>query len=161
MGKLVGSLWARRWAHCGHACGYIVGTPVGIVGTPVGTPGPNCGHAYSHIVGTVVGTLSARLPSFSNKANSSCVLHIPPVNKRSETKRVLIQLATEGWGVAVLLIEQPFKSTTPTCDCLLGSLVCTIENDQQVCLGVYGTENAVPFLEDNMTVQCILYHDRL
>ena len=26
------------------------------------------------------------------------MLHIPPVNKRSETKRVLIQLATEGGG---------------------------------------------------------------
>jgi len=88
VGTLVGTLWASLWAHCGLA--------------------------GEQIVGTLVGTLSARLPSFSNKANSSCVLHIPPVNKRSETKLVLILLATEGWGVAVLLIEQPFKSTTPT-----------------------------------------------
>ena len=57
-------------------------------------------------MGMLAGKLWARLlihsghvlPSFPNKANSSCVLHIPPVNKRSETKRVLVQLATEGWG---------------------------------------------------------------
>ena len=47
-------------------------------------------------------------------------------------------------------VEQPFKSTTPTCDCLLGSLVCTIESGQRVCLCVYGTENAVPFLDDTL-----------
>ena len=58
-----------------------------------------CGHACGQIVGTLV--------------DSFCVLHIPPVNKRSETKRVLIQLATEGWGVAVLLSRAALQVYNP------------------------------------------------
>ena len=57
------------------------------------------------------------------------MLHIPPVNKRSETKRVLIQLAAEGWGGCRVAESsspsslQPRPATGHACRHILGTFL--------------------------------------
>ena len=120
MGKLVGSLWARLRENCGNACRHILGT-------------------------------LCRPPRTKPTVAAACLVHIPPVNKRSETKRVLIQLATEGWeGCRVAESSSPSSLQPRPATASSGPWCYTIGSGQQVCFGIYGTENAVPFLEDTL-----------
>ena len=113
VGKLVGSVWERLWALCGKACGLIVGTLAGKLWARLSA---HSGHACRHIVGTL-----CRPPRTKPTVAAACLVHIPPVNKRSETKRVLIQLATEGWeGCRVAESSSPSSLQPRTATVSLG-----------------------------------------